>query len=159
MAGGLPRFSSVAGEDGAEAAPRRGSGGHRSSYRGRPVASHAQLNNLSKPRRDFSFCFRMYVTDRVPRSPSGIPIEGKSQKTSRGLRFNNVEQLEPSMATFEKFPTLLMFRVWMLAQRSSGHEIESICQASGLTCCIENVFEQKQSSISLRPRSELRTAH
>ena len=147
MAGELPRFSSAAGEDGAEAAPRRGSGGHRSSYRGRPVASHARLNNLSKPRKDFSSCFRMYVTDRVPRSPSGIPIEGKSQTTSRGLRFTNVEQLESSMATFEKFPAPLMlhFYVWMPAQRRSRHEINNTCQASGLTCSIENEFEQKQS--------------
>ena len=54
---------------------------------------------------------KMYVTDRVSRSPSGIPIEGKSQTTSRGLRFTNVEQLEPSMATFEKFPAPLMLQL------------------------------------------------
>ena len=47
------------------------------------MASHARLNSFSKPRKGFSSCFRTYTTARMSRAPSGIPIEGKSQKKPR----------------------------------------------------------------------------
>ena len=47
------------------------------------MASHVRLNSFSKPRKGFSSCFRTYTTARMSRAPSGIPIEGKSQKKPR----------------------------------------------------------------------------